>query len=350
MKQKQLLSSLFVFAVLFSGCSNSDDEVPPTNPSKIYEATVVASKQKIDGLDPVDEGTRAVFYGGNSARYVTLWDKGDVVHVYKKNGTEVGTLLVTDNANENKDAQFKLTAVLSGNLTGDFEVNEELDLYLPSRARSYNPEEHQKGTINDLSSRFSFQMTSVKIDKIEGTKITLKEANMSHRQAYIRFVLMDEDGNRLHPSKLTISATGNGIITSVPESGSLELASGATTGDVVVEPEIDNGEYPGELFVALVNQGYNEASHTNGSVGAYQLTAIVNGETYVFPGPNETQDAIKVNPSIGKLTKVARRLSKLSSSTSATATLGGMEGQQSFGELSGSATLGNMGGEQTLTE
>ena len=348
MKQKQLLSSLFVFAVLFSGCSNSDDEVPPTNPSKIYEATVVASKQKIDGLDPVDEGTRAVFYGGNSARYVTLWDKGDVVHVYKKNGTEVGTLLVTDNANENKDAQFKLTAVLSGNLTGEFEVNEELDLYLPSRARSYNPDVHQKGTINDLSSRFSYQKTSVQIDKIEGTKITLKEANMSHQQFYVQFRLMDEEGNRLHPKQLTISAdpvtgyTGR-LVTSVDAAGT------ESYGDIIISPEKKEGEYPGELFVAL-QTGANNSEKVN-----YHLSVITeDGE--IYEGPSATtidsndDKPFRGTPNKGQLIFVPRKLSKKASPTSATATLGGMEGQQGFGELSGSATLGSMSGTENISE
>ena len=175
MKQKHLLSLLFMLAALLSGCSSSDDllsEVPSADRSQTYEATVVASKGKIDGLDNVDEGTRAVFYGGNDRRYVTLWDVKDVVYVYKKNGTCVGQLRVTDS--ENKDAEFQLSAVLSGDLTGEFEENEELDLYLPSKDRTYNPETHQKGTINDLSLRFSFQKTSVQIDKIEGTKITHK--------------------------------------------------------------------------------------------------------------------------------------------------------------------------------
>ena len=307
MKRNYLMASLLAIAAAFSGCSEVD-EFFDTNPSKTYEATVVASKEKIDGLDTADEGTRAVFYGGNTARYVTLWDKGDVVHVYKQNGTEVGTLLVTDDVN--KDAQFKLKAVLSGSLTGSFTEGESLNLYLPSKARDYNPEQHQTGYINDLSSRFSYQKTTVQIDKIEGSKITLKEADMSHLQAYLRFVLTDMEGNRLHPQQLVISAdpiegyTGR-IVTSVDENGTEQY------GDLIIEnAEKDLGEYPAEMFVALLN-GTNNTEKVN-----YHLT-VVDADGVVYSGPSTTQvnttddRPFQGTPPTGKLTRVWRKLAKV---------------------------------------
>lgn len=346
MKQKHLLSLLFMLAALLSGCSSSDDllsEDPSADRSQTYEATVVASKGKIDGLENVDEGTRAVFYGGNTARYVTLWDKNDVVYVYKKNGTCVGQLRVTDS--ENKDAQFQLSAVLSGDLTGEFEENEELDLYLPSKDRTYNPETHQKGTINDLSSRFSFQKTSVQIDKIEGTKITLKEANMSHLQFYVLFQLMDENGNRLHPKKLTISAdpvTGfSGRLVS-----SVDAAGTETYGEIVVTPEKVNGEYPGELFVSLLTGNDNQEKVN------YHLT-VETEDGEIYEGPSATTIAsddkpFQGTPGKGKLISVARKLTKRASSTTTTATLGDMDGQQGFDNSNKGATLGDMEGQEDL--
>jgi len=308
MKRNYLLVSLLAIAVMFTGCSQ-DEEIISTSTSKTYEASVFASKEDISEIteDGVNLGTRALFVGGNTARFATLWDKNDVVQVYK-DGNQVGTLSLNDENNE--QYQGTKDAYLSGTLTGNFAVGDNLDLYLPSKERSYTG---QKGTINHLSANYSYQMKTVQIASVNGTKITLKKANMNHRQAYIRFVLMDQNGNRLHPSELTITATGeNKLITAVAEDGAT-----MTYGDnIVITPEMDNGEYPDELFVALLNQGYNESTFTNGSVN-YSLTAVVDGITYVFPGPNEELDAdgangkqkpIKVNPTIGGLTKVARKL------------------------------------------
>ena len=349
MKQKHFLSLLFMLAALLSGCSSSDDLLSEDFPGdvKTYTATVYASKDSIEGLGAVDDmSTRAIFVGGNSnGRYGVLWDKGDVVQVYK-DGAYAGKFSLDAAANEKY--QGSKEAYLSGTLTGSFAVNDDVNLFLTPKAeedlsRTYTG---QKGSIYDVSAKFSYQKATVKVDEVNGSNVKLGLAAMWHRQAYLRFVLTDQAGNRLHPSMLTITTpAGEELVTAVAADGTCTYGS-----SIVISPEAEDNEYPGELFVALLNKGFTESatSGTNGSVTSYQLTAIVNGETYVFPGPNETQNPIKVNPTIGRLTKIARKLTKQASSTTTTATLGDMDGQQGFGDTNKGATLGDMEGQEDL--
>ena len=296
MKRNFLLASLLAIAAMFTGCSQ-DEEIISTKPSKTYEATVLASKNDIAEIldNKSDLGTRALFVGGNSNRFATLWDAGDVVQVYK-NGEKVGTLSLDDA--ENEKYQGTKDAYLSGELEGSFSVGDDLDLYLPSKARSYT---NQDGTINGLSANYSYQMKTVKVASVNGNKITLQKANMDHRQAYLRLMLKDNDGNRLHPSQVIISTTSesaNQLVTSVGENGTT-----MTYGDIVINTESYQGEYPGELFVALLDGGYDESEHELGGA-TYKFTAVVDGVVYI------SNNDLTWTFENGALTQLSRKMSK----------------------------------------
>lgn len=334
MKQKHLLSLLFMLAALLSGCSSSDDILSESSPGSVdsYTASVLATKGDVDDLDELDGETRAVFYGGNSRRYVTLWDQGDVVHVYK-GGAEVGTMTPS--------TYGTLTANLNGTLTGPFAVDDELKLYLPSLARDYSS---QKGTINDLSQNLCYQVGTVTVTEASDQILTLTDANLAHKQAYLRLVLTDEAGNRLHPSKVIISANPvdgypGRIVQSIDAEGNI------TYGPIEITPDKEDGEYPGELFVALLNE---TNANNNYVLVNFSFTAIVDGETYVGPTDKAFRSTTANKPAIGGLTKVLRVMSKLSSSTTTTATLGDMDGQQGFDNSNKGATLGDMEGQEDL--
>ncbi len=280
-------------AALLTGCSN-EEELASQAPSMTYKATVIASKGNIEGLESLDQDTRAIFVGGNTNRFATLWDKGDVVKVYK-NGAEVGTLSLNDAANE--QYQGTKDAYLSGTLTGSFAAGDEVELYLPSKERSYTG---QTGSINSLSANYTFQTTKVKVAEVSGSTITLEKANMTHRQAYLKLRVRDENDKLLHPSLVTISAitddgNANRIVTSVAADGTVN-----EYGDIVITPAIDYGEYPSELYVAILNEGYNESKHTHNAV-AYRITAIVDGVPYV-------SDKWERSPAIGSLTAATRKV------------------------------------------
>ena len=313
MKRNYLLASLLAIAVMFTGCSQ-DDETIGTNPLQTYKGEVNASLEDVLGDSGIEgPGTRAMFIGGNSGnRFANVWDAGDKILVYK-DGVKVSPTawqLDDDENNPNNVYQGTKEAYFSGELEGSFAVGDQVQLYVTQGtdlARSYTG---QDGTIGKLSKDYSFRNATVSVSKITGTTIKLSRAAMWHSQAYLRFFLKDENNQRLHLQKLVISSTGdNKIVTKVAANGT------ETTGDIEVNTAMSRGEYPGEIYVAILNQGYTVDAETgavtNGSVGAYQLTAVDDkGTVYVFPGPGETQNAIKVNPTIGSLTNIERKLSK----------------------------------------
>lgn len=278
MKRIYFMVSLLAIAAAFSGCSQ-DEEFVNTNTSQTYQASVFASKGDIIEVieNEEDPGTRAVFVGGNTNRFATLWDAGDVVQVYK-DGVNVGTLSLNDA--DNVKYQGTKDAYLTGTLTGNFAVGDNLELYLPSKARSYT---NQDGTINGLSANYSYQKQTVQVDEVSGSgeqkTIKLKKANMDHRQAYMRLRLRDNNDKLLHPSQVTISTTSGSANQLVAEVGEDGTTMTYVDGGIVINTVEVNHEYPGEIFVALLDGGYNESTHTLGGA-TYHITAIVDGIAY----------------------------------------------------------------------
>ena len=316
MKRNYLMASMLAAAAMFTGCSEVDDFFTP-NTSKTYEASVEASLESVQGIESNEQlSTRAMFIGGNDGnRFANVWDEGDKVLVYQGT-TKVGTWSLDDD--NNKQYQGTKDAYLSGTLTGTFAVGDQVTLYVTKDdncvLRDYTG---QDGTIGKLSRNYTYRNRTVSITDITGTKIQLDKANMYHSQAYNRYFLTDQEGNRLHIQQLIVSATGdNGIITSVADDGT------ETYGDLVVNTQLNRGEYPGEIYVAILNQGYTvnpeTGQVTNGSVEAYQLTAIDDkGITWVFPGPEEhlggtgEQKALNVKPTPGNLANIQRKMTKV---------------------------------------
>ena len=335
MKRIYLMASCLAIAAAFTGCSELDETSAP-NTSKTYEATVHASLDDVQGIEGNEEmETRAMYIGGNNGnRFANVWDEGDKVLVYQGT-TKVGSWSLDDDANE--EYQGTKDAYLSGTLTGTFEVGDQVTLYVTKDdnciIKDYTG---QDGTIGKLSRNYTYRNRTVGITSITDNKIQLGKANMYHSQAYNRYFLTDQAGNRLHIMKLVVSATGeNGIITSVADDGT------ETYGDIVVNTVFNRGEYPGEIFVALLNQGYTVAADgevTNGSVGAYQLTAIdANGATWVFPGPEEhlggtgEQKALNVCPTPGNLANVQRKMTLFNTSTTLAGNIAALEAGTDLG-------------------
>lgn len=290
----RLLISLACGAALV-GCTSDEDMSSEVQPavSQQWNAVVHATLDSInDGNGVSDVTTRAIFYGGNTSRFAKVWDKDDQVHVYKDDA-EIGILTPL--------AEYYATkaAVLTGTMTGDFAVGDNLKLYMPSRVADYTG---QTGSVNKLSNTYSYQentgATVAAVNK-DGSKLSLSEVNMSHRQEYVWFVLTDEAGTtRLHPSRLDIHAISGGhIVESIAADGTI------TPCDVLtVTPEADAGEYPGELFVALLNDGDNNVT--------FRLKATVGSDIYVGPVDIEGQSALAYSPSKykGSLSRVDRKM------------------------------------------
>ena len=282
------IPALLLCVTALSGCSTDVEEEYPVQaqPGQEWKAMAVATKDSIAVADE-EEGTRALFYGGNSRRFVNLWDQGDQVTVYKNN-VSVGTMAPT--------TYGVLTANLAGTLTGDFAVNDVLDIYLPEAAMDFRG---QKGTIYDLSQHFAFQHATANVLEASNKLMSLSNVNPSHRQEYLRFVLTNEDGTqRLHPKWLELHAVSGGhIVESMAADGTI------TPCDVLtIAPEIEDGEYPEQLLVSLLND-------VNADV-TYRLKAQVGDDIYVGPVAIEGQGAFIHNsrPYLGKLNRVLRKM------------------------------------------
>lgn len=229
------------------GCSNADDDARE-NPQQ-YTLNVLALR------DSGEVETRALLLGGNSGtRFSTIWDDGDKAEVYKA-GVHVGTLYPSTTGDRYTE--------LTGTLTGSFTVGEYLDVYIPEPTMDYD---NQDGTIKGLSSKHSFSYRSVQVTGVSGSAITTERLDFVGRQCYIRFRFMDEDGIRLHVQQLKIeAASGKLVLTKTKE--------GVTTyGDLIINLEKANGEYPSEIYVALHND--------SGEKDVYNFTVKADGYIY----------------------------------------------------------------------
>jgi hypothetical protein len=293
---------LLVVALLVASCSGSEDswvkESPPDIQGNVWLASMNATNDSIEvGEKDSNSSTRALFYGGNERRYYTLWDKGDVAHVYKGDD-EVGTM-------SPPSAYWgTLKARLEGSLTGEFAVNDVLGIYLPSRAMDFSG---QSGSIYNLSSNYSYQQTTSTVTEASTGILSLSDVNPSHRQAYYRYVFADADnGSRIHPEVLEIYASGGKLVKTKAVDGTTTYFSDADPMTITAIEE--DGEYPAELFVALLSD--NDDNDT------FRFKVTTGSDIYV--GPVSTAVSYKVKSDIGSLWRIYRTLRKTTPATSLT--------------------------------
>jgi len=262
-------SLLLAAAALVAACSSSEETTakvsPPDADSRIWETTVTASRDSILGVaDEQDAETRAIFYGGNGRRYAVLWDQGDVIHVYKGDN-EVGTMSPLQSSWGN------YRGTLSGELTGPFAAHEVLSLYLPSRDMNFSG---QTGTIYNISSNYSYQTNTTTVEDAADNIAVLNDMHMSHRQAYYRCILQDADSDeRLHASTLKIYGSSGQLVKTKAADGTTTYFTDEDPLTITAESEL--GEYPSELFVALL-------SDCDGN-DTFRFKATVGTDTYVGP-------------------------------------------------------------------
>jgi hypothetical protein len=262
---------LSVLAAYLCGCSQSDDlqKVPQ------YSLTVQAVKES------GDIETRALFLGGNNGnRFYSLWDSGDKAEVYK-DGSYVGTLTPTTIGGQYTE--------LTGTLVGSFAENDEIDVYVPAATMDFTG---QKGTVGDLSANHAFVMKTIKVTAVENGNVTTEKLAFESRNCYIHFIFLDEDGMRLHPEQLTIHAAGGMLVQTKTKEGV------ATYGDLIVNLEKVNGEYPGDVYVSLHND--------LGAKDLYTFTVKAGGYTYC--SNNASTSFINSNLKDGKVYNATKTL------------------------------------------
>lgn len=301
MQNSLSLKSLLLGAIaVLTACSSGDEmtvETPPPNQQQ-WTARVTAENSDIENIGDADDNeensNRAIFVGGNTDRFMTAWDQGDVVKVYK------GTTYVGD-LNPTSAFYGTTTADLEGTLTGPFAVDDVLTLFSPSKAMDFTG---QTGTVQSVSGK-TFRTTTTMVTAAQDNILTLSAVNMNHRVSYGRFYLKDENGGaRLHPSQLVIhSISGPDIVLKVDDEGNV-----IETGDLVINTELYEGEYPAELYVSF----YRDYDATFN----WTLKATVGEDIYVGPLAIDGQNAIASQAAKGALMNYRRFLRKTTPATS----------------------------------
>lgn len=290
--RKALLLGTTIF--MFGYSSSGDyivDNPPPEN--ILWSATANVKLDSITISNP-DDGvvSRAAFFGGNTDRFMTAWDQGDIVRVYKGN-TEVGTMV------PDASSYGALHATLTGTLTGPFAQEDELKLYLPNRDMDYRG---QVGAINDMSLKYSFQWNTSSVESAQDNILSLSDVDMNHLQSYWRMMLTDESGKRLHMEQLEISAESNKLVLTETVDGV------ATYGNLVINATQTDLEYPSELFVAVRTN--------NATADTWHFKAVVDGNIYI--GPSDR--ALTYKPTNGKLANIIRQMKKTTAASTLTIT------------------------------
>lgn len=294
-----LLSGAAAFLAACSGSGELSDVTQPPEQNQIWMASVVAQNADIvvtgDTLES-DKATRAMFIGGNDGtRFAKCWDDGDNVYAYKAGAADHCGVMSPARV----DWGF-VSATLNGTFTGPFSVGEELTLYLPARVMDFTG---QTGLIQSLSAK-AYRQATTTVTEAADQILSLTNVRMDSRTTFGRFYLTDEQtGERLHPSRLVIHAiSGPSPVLRTDEDG-----TPTERGDLVINGQLVEGEYPGEIYVSM----YKESEAFN-----YTLTATVGEDIYV--GPVEGQNAIASQDDIGGLANYRRKMRKTTSASTLT--------------------------------
>ena len=181
--------ALMMLGAIFAACTEKEIVEPQqTNAPKTYTMTVSATK----GGD--DATTRALTLSADGKTLNATWTAGDKVTVYKNDGyaTPLGTLVAQSSG---------ASTTLSGTLTGDINVGEELVMdYLV-----YGNKENQDGTLETIAKKYDHAEAIVTVaSNDDGNITTTGVANFESMGVIIRFTLKDSDGTPLNTTNLAV--------------------------------------------------------------------------------------------------------------------------------------------------
>lgn len=293
-----LVAAVVVMVAIFTACSSSEDSIAeqPTLPvgENTYTMTIQACMGDNEAL------TRALSIGRNDENTKNVlnatWANGDKVKVYTRTvvpresstGNEgegnsqgegntrvlydnVGTLSPTNISNNGT------TATLTGTLTGNFAVGDELYLFFPKFQSKY---ENQVGTLEKIATDYDYCVGKLKVTSVSDGKITggaLPDGDgdvvFEAMQAIVKFTLLDKATSQpIEAKSLTIGSNLNDISTII-EYLDLETPYGTTLVTVNPSPSPTS-----EIYAALIGvSGSNVV-----------LTAKVGDDTYVYSKSNVT--------------------------------------------------------------
>ena len=164
-----MLTALLFVAVALNSCSKEPDQEQP-----LYYFALKTYTVTIDALDASD-ATRALALDGTTVKQ--NWASGEEVSVHtgSYNGSAVGKLTPATTGSKN--------AKLSGTLTGDFSVGDELFLTYKGDFSSLASQD------GDFHSNWYYAQAKVSITAIDGEEITTTAATFENQLALFKFTL-----------------------------------------------------------------------------------------------------------------------------------------------------------------
>ncbi len=233
-------------AISFAACSKEDAPMTPEQKEnisgRVWNVSVKSIKQNqegttklvkgnnSDGSDDVSvasedgwediseessKGTKGL-YMPNSNTIKSYWQVGEKVYVYW-GGTKVGELTVK--ASGAASNETTLVGTISEPHAGSWTVSTPLQLYTISNVKSYKD---QKGTIEDIASRFDYAQANVTITALDNANSTIKlsDATFQNLQSinYFSFDYPGSSSNKI--KRLTITSkvlADGGMATIIPD-------------------------------------------------------------------------------------------------------------------------------------
>lgn len=164
----------------------------------------------------------------------------------------------------------------------------------------------QTGTLQSVSTK-SYQTKTITVAEAMDNILTLSDVNMDHRVTYVRFILTDENGGaRLHPSQLVVHpVSGGNPVLVMDDEGNI-----TDKGDIVLNLEESKGEYPGEIYAAILNE--------NDATVVYNFKAQVGSDIYIGPVSSQNQYGPALGNYKGTLRGAERKMRKTTPATSLT--------------------------------
>ncbi len=167
--------------VALAGCNSKELQPEVAKTVKTYSVTVNAGRV-----------TRALADAGSSI--TATWTAGDEITVLS-GSTPVGSLTAESDGPSTR---------FIGTITGDFNQNDELELrYLSD---SYTT---QYGTLDGIASSCDYATATVTITEVNGSSLTISDANFESQQAITKFQLFKPDGTTpLKAKAIIVTADG----------------------------------------------------------------------------------------------------------------------------------------------
>ena len=231
---KKLLTCFILAAVtltVVTSCSK-DDNVSP-------DELIGKPKYKLVVKGDKSPGTKALNVEDRDGKnyMVSTWETSDVIYVHKGWVDDaVGTLSPSSSGS---------SANLVGELTGDFAYNDNLCFTYPVQITDCDYT-GQDGTLETISKKYDYAYADGYVQSVEGNTIVLQDnLTFKSKQAIVKFILMDKQGNPVYPDRLTLKGIGASLVNDVIYQNTKDGQMGE------IEVNIDQTNPHNEIYVAL---------------------------------------------------------------------------------------------------